>query len=173
MTTLDFLKDQVIETRNFTKRLISEMPEDLWFEIPENTDSNFAWQVGHIFVAQNYHVISCVFGREPKIFEKIPIRSYMKVFAGLGSLHRSVDKDFVTIPELTENLDFVFDLCIEKLDKTNDEILKEELEPTPFRNPIAKNKYQSISWSFKHEMWHCAEMEQIKIKFGKQFKWRN
>lgn len=60
MTTLEFLKNQVIETRSFTKRLISEMPEDLWFEIPENTDSNFAWQIGHIFLAQNYHIISLV-----------------------------------------------------------------------------------------------------------------
>lgn len=173
MTTLDFLKNQVTETRNFTKRLISEMPDDLWFNIPENTDSNFAWQIGHIFLAQNYHIISCAFGREPKIFEKIPVQSYANVFGGLGSHHRSVDKDFVKISELKDNLDFVFDLCIEKLATSNDEILTEELEPTPFKNPIAKNKYDAISWSFKHEMWHCAEMEQIKIKLGKQFKWIN
>jgi hypothetical protein len=171
MTTLDFLKNQVIETRTFTKSLISEMPEDLWFKIPENTDSNFAWQIGHIFLAQNFHIISCAFGRESKIFEKIPIQSYAKVFAGLGSHHRSVNKDFVTVSELKDNFNFVFDFCIKKLDSATDEILTQELEPTPFRNPIAKNKYDAISWSFKHEMWHCAEMEQIKIKLGKQFKW--
>lgn len=171
MTTLDFLKNQVIETRNFTKRMISEMPEDLWFKIPENTDSNFAWQIGHILLAQNYHIISCAFGRDKVVFDRIPMQSYAKVFGGLGSPHRSVKKDFVSISELKDNFNFVFDLCIEKLDSANDEILTKDLEPTPFKNPIAKNKYDAISWSFKHEMWHCAEMEQIKIKLGKQFKW--
>ena len=171
MTTLEFLKNQVIETRSFTKRLISEMPEDLWFEIPENTDSNFAWQIGHIFLAQNYHIISCAFGRDKAIFERIPMQSWAKVFGGLGSPNRSVAMEFVKISELKDNFDFVFDLCIEKLNNANDGILNKELEPTPFKNPIARNKYEAISWSFKHEMWHCAEMEQIKIKLGKQFKW--
>jgi hypothetical protein len=173
MTTLNFLKNQVIETRSFTKSLISEMPEELWFEIPENTDSNFAWQIGHIFLSQNYHIISCAFGKEPRIFENIPVQSYAKIFAGLGSHHRSVDKDFVKISELKKNLDLVFNLCLEKLESATDEILIENLEPTLIKNPIAKNKYEAISWSFKHEMWHCAEMEQIKIKLGKQFKWLN
>jgi len=171
MTTLEFLTNQLVETRSFTKRLIAEMPEELWFEKPENTDTNFAWQIGHIFLAQHYHIISCSFGRDPKIFEKIPVHSYAKVFSGLGSQHRSVQDDFVTISDLKDNLDFVFDLCIEKLDGANDSILEEDLEPTLFKNPIAHNKYDAISWSFKHEMWHCAEMEQIKIKLGKQFKW--
>ena len=171
MTTLKLLKDQVIETRSFTKRLIAEMPEDLWYEIPENTDSNFAWQIGHIFLAQNYHIISCVFGIESKVTEKIPLRIYSKVLAGLGSAHRSINKDFASPSELIENLDFVFELCLEKLDNANDQILTEDLEPTIFKNPIARNKYDAISWSFKHEMWHCAEMEQIKIALGKQFKW--
>jgi hypothetical protein len=171
MTTMNFLKDQVIETRNFTKRLISEMPEELWYEIPNHTDSNFAWQMGHLFLAQNYHIISCAFGEEPKISEKLPIRAYARVFGGLGSPHRSVGKDFVSVAELKDHFDFVFDLCIDKLQHASDEILKDQLEPTLFKNPIALNKYEAISWSFKHEMWHCAEMEQIKIHLGKQFTW--
>lgn len=171
MTTVDFLKNQVVETRNFTKRLIAEMPEELWFEIPENTNANFAWQIGHIMLAQHYHIISCAFGIEPAVLEKIPVREYGKVFAGLGSPHRSVGTDFATPGELRENLDFVFDQCVDKLAHANDEMLKEELEPASFKNPIAQNKYDAISWSFKHEMWHCAEMEQIKIRLGRQFQW--
>ncbi len=171
MSTLDFLKDQIVETRSFTNRLIEEMPEDLWYVKPDHTDSNFAWQIGHVFLAQNYHVISCAFGRDPKVFDKIPVQSYSKVFAGLGSDNRSVDKDFITITELKDGFNFIFDLCVEKLVFASDEILDKELEPTSFKNPIAKNKYEAIAWSFKHEMWHCAEMEHIKTKLGKKFKW--
>ena len=171
MTAIIFLKNQLIETRNFTKRLTLGIPEDLWFEIPENTNSNFAWQIGHIFLAQYYHIISCSFGGDKRVFDKIPIPSYAKVMGGLGSPDRSISKDFTSTAELKENLDFIFDLCIEKLDNSNDDILNNKLEPTVFKNPIATNKYEAISWSFKHEMWHCAEMEQIKIKLGKQFEW--
>ena len=49
MKRIDFLREQIIESRNFVNRLISEIPQDLWYTIPQNTDSNFAWQVGYIF----------------------------------------------------------------------------------------------------------------------------
>lgn len=171
MTSLHFLKDQIIETRNFTNRLISELPEELWFHVPENTDVNFAWQIGHIFMAQNFHLNFCVFGRDKQVFEKISLKSYAKVFGGLGSPYRSVSKEFISVQELRDHKDFIFNLCLDKLDLASEEILNEELENTMFKNPIARTKYEAISWSFKHEMWHCAEMEQIKIKLGKPYTW--
>ena len=48
MSKIEFLKEQMIEARAFVKRLMSELPEDLWYVIPEGTDSNFIWQVGHL-----------------------------------------------------------------------------------------------------------------------------
>ena len=50
MSKIEFLREQIIEARNFVNRLISEMPEELWYTIPEGTDSNFAWQIGHLLV---------------------------------------------------------------------------------------------------------------------------
>ena len=63
MKRIDFLREQIIESRNFVNRLISEIPQDLWYTIPQNTDSNFAWQVGHLMISQNFHAgkssVSC------------------------------------------------------------------------------------------------------------------
>lgn len=171
MTTIEFLKNQVIETRQFTKQLISEMPEDLWFERVDNTDSNFAWQIGHMYLAQNYHIISCCFGVDKTVLETISAQKHAKVFGGLGSPNRSVEKGFISVEDLKSNFDYVYNLSVEKLASANDKILTEALEPTMFKNPIANTKYEAIAWSFKHEMWHCAEMEQIKIGLGKQFQW--
>lgn len=173
MTTVQFLKNQIIETRNFTKRLMFETPDELWFTVPENSSSNFAWQVGHILLAQNFHIHTCVFGKDPAILERIPFQTYSRIFMGMGSPNRTADKDVATVSELKELMDFVFDLCVEKLDKANDNMLTEGLEPIPFQHPVAKTKYEALSWSFKHEMWHCAEMELIKIQLGRQFKWIN
>lgn len=38
MSKIDFLKEQIIESRNFVNRLVSELPENLWYTIPEGTD---------------------------------------------------------------------------------------------------------------------------------------
>ena len=35
MSKIEFLREQIIEARNFVNRLISEMPEELWYTIPE------------------------------------------------------------------------------------------------------------------------------------------
>ena len=50
-------------------------------------------------------------------------------------------------------------------------ILSENLEPIPFKHPVTNNKYEALSWCFKHEMWHSAEMEAIKRALGHPAKW--
>lgn len=89
----------------------------------------------------------------------------------MGTLHRSVEKDFVPASELKEQLDFVHDICLASLLTLNDEILNSPLEPIPFKHPVADIKYEALSWCFKHEMWHSAEMEAIKRALGYPIVW--
>ena len=58
-----------------------------------------------------------------------------------------------------------------KFAEINDDILFEQLEPIPFKHPVANNKYEALSWCFKHEMWHSAEMEELKRMLGYPIKW--
>lgn len=60
---------------------------------------------------------------------------------------------------------------IRNLSLLDDRILSENLEPIPFKHPVANNKYEALSWCFKHEMWHSAEMEAIKRALGHPVKW--
>ena len=66
MSKIDFLKEQIVEARTFVNRLMSELPEDLWYVIPEGTDSNFIWQVGHLLVSQNFHTLTSYYRGERK-----------------------------------------------------------------------------------------------------------
>jgi hypothetical protein len=168
MSKIKFLKDQVIESRNFTNRLISEIPEDLWYTIPAGTDSNFAWQIGHVMMGQNYHAITAITGRNEKVYDLIPVTNYVKIFNGMGNLHRSVENNLIPTSELKNQLDAVHEICIDNLSKLSDEILEEKI---PFKHPVAETKYEALSWCFKHEMWHCAEMEAIKRSLGYPIKW--
>lgn len=171
ISKIGFLKDQIIESRNFVNRLISEIPQDLWYTIPNSTDSNFAWQIGHVMMAQNFHAITVITGRNEKVIDLIPIVQYNKIFNGMGSLHRSVDKDLISPAKLKEQFDTVHKICIDTLTKLNDDVLDNKLEPIPFKHPIAETKYEALSWCFKHEMWHSAEMEAIKRNLGYPIKW--
>ena len=168
---LEFLISQIIESRTFAKRLISELPQELWYEIPANTDSNFAWQIGHLLLAQNFHAITVITGRNEHVNRLVPVVQYVKHFNGMGALHRSVEKSLVTPSVLLEQLEAVHEICISNLQKLDETILGQPLEPIPFKHPVANTKYEALSWSFKHEMWHCAEMEAIKQTLGYPTKW--
>jgi hypothetical protein len=89
----------------------------------------------------------------------------------MGALHRSVEKDLISTSKLKEQFDRVHDICIDNLCKLNNDILSDKLEPIPFKHPVANIKYEALSWSFKHEMWHSAEMEAIKRDLGHPIKW--
>ncbi|MDR2968377.1 MAG: DinB family protein [Tannerellaceae bacterium] len=171
MSKIEFLRDQIIESRNFVNRLISELPQDLWYVIPENTDSNFAWQIGHLMISQNFHAITCVAGRSEKVLELIPVIEYVKLFNGMGTSHRSVEKDIIPTDVLKQQFDTVHEICIDGLAKLDDDILNWPLEPVPFKHPVADTKYESLSWCFKHEMWHSAEMEELKRTLGYPIQW--
>lgn len=171
MSKIIFLKEQIIEARNFVNRLVSELPDNLWYTIPEGTDSNFAWQIGHLIISQNFHAITCITGRNDAVSQVIPVMEYVELFNGMGTLHRSVEKDLIPTAELKRQLDAIHDICIANLSLLDNSILSENLEPIPFKHPVANNKYEALSWSFKHEMWHSAEMEAIKRALGYPIKW--
>lgn len=171
MSKIEFLREQIIEARTFVNRLISELPEDLWYVIPEGTDSNFIWQVGHLLVSQNFHAITTITGVNENVGRLLPMKEYNRMFNGMGTLHRSIEKNLIPAGELREQLETVHQICIDNLGTLNDDILLEKLEPIPFRHPVAEIKYEALSWSFKHEMWHSAEMEDIKRKLGYSILW--
>lgn len=171
MSKIDFLKEQIIEARAFVNRLMSELPEELWYIIPEGTDSNFIWQVGHLLVSQNFHTLTAVTGVNEKVGKLLPIQFYNRIFNGLGTLHRSIEKNLIPVSELRKQFEAVNEICLDNLDALNDDVLSEKLEPLPFKHPMAEIKYEALSWSFKHEMWHSAEMEDIKRCLGYPIVW--
>ena len=171
MNKIEFLRDQIIETRNFTNRLIGELPEEKWYLIPENTDSNFAWQVGHLIVSQNFHTLTVISGRNTQVSDSMPLDKYNRLFYGMGSSHRSISVDLIPVKKLREDLNLVHHIALDNLKALTEEQLNDKLEPIPFKHPMADIKYEALSWSFKHEMWHCAEMEYLKIRLGYPIKW--
>lgn len=122
-------------------------------------------------MSQNFHGITVITGRNEKVNNLIPVAQYNRIFNGMGSLHRSFEKDFLSTAKLKELFDTVHAICIENFSNLTDDILDDKLEPIPFKHPIANTKYEALSWCFKYEMLHSAEMEDIKRALGYPIKW--
>ena len=90
---------------------MSELPEDLWYTIPEGTDSNFVWQAGHLLVSQNFHTMTAVTGVNERVGRLIPIKEYNRLFNGMGTLHRSIEKDLIPVTVLKKQLETVHQIC--------------------------------------------------------------
>ena len=101
----------------------------------------------------------------------MPIKEYNRIFNGMGTMHRSIEKDMIPVLKLKEEFEIVHQICISSLETLNDDILSDCLEPLPFKHPVAEVKYEVLAWSFKHEMWHSAEMEAIKRDLGYPIVW--
>ena len=60
---------------------------------------------------------------------------------------------------------------LKTMEKAHGRTPESKLSPLPFKHPVAETKYEALSWSFKHEMWHSAEMEAIKRELGYPIVW--
>ena len=115
MSKIDFLKEQIVEARTFVNRLMSELPEDLWYVIPEGTDSNFIWQVGHLLVSQNFHTLTAITGVNERVGRLVPIQKYNRMFNGMGTLHRSIEKGLISVAELREQMEIVHQMVLRQI----------------------------------------------------------
>jgi len=48
----DAMLGQMAFSRDYTLNLIANVPDELWHTLPEGIPTHFAWQVGHLAVAQ-------------------------------------------------------------------------------------------------------------------------
>jgi hypothetical protein len=166
---IEFIREQNRLTREQTIKILSQTPHNIWYETPEIINSNIAWQVGHLIVSQYYHAIAVITGPNLDIFNVVPLKDYFPVYS---MLTKSVINDLNPTPEkLLSELIFIDNYADKQLDKLNDEDLKEPLEQTKFPHPIAKTKYEALTWNFKHEMWHLGQISTIKRILGNPTKW--
>jgi hypothetical protein len=170
MNRIKIIDEQAQQTREFTKKLIYEVPEDKWYTTPQQINSNIAWQVGHLIMSQNFHSITVVAGANEKIKETIPLKEYAALYAmGATPLQNREAGPLPSI--LKRQLDFVDMVAREVLFALSDDELDNPLVTTGFPHPVAKTKYEALTWSFKHEMWHCGQISMIKRIIGIPTKW--
>lgn len=166
---IQFILDQNKLTRDQTLSLLKSTPTDQWDETPEVIQSNIAWQVGHLIVAQFYHSIAVITKPDPQIYTDIPLKEYIPIYSMKA---KSTINELQPSPEtLLSHLNLVNEYVIQTINSLTDEALDQPLRPTRHPHPMAKTKYEALTWSFRHEMWHLGQIATLKRILGNPVKW--
>lgn len=156
----DLLKNQTVDSFNWTNKLIETIPDEKWFIIPEIIETNLAWQIGHLTLSQYYYTIVLLNGPNKELGEKINLKKYSELFAN-GQQINSLFSE-ITVDELRKNWNLMQHQTIEMLNHLQDKDLNDEIFKLPKPHPFVKIKENSISWNIKHTMWHCGQIATLK-----------
>ena len=166
---VEFIREQSLATRELTLKILKETPFDIWYETPKIIETNIAWQVGHLIVSQYFHSIAVITGPNLDIFSEVPLTSYFPIYS---MMTKSTINELQPEPDrLLKELEIVNNYATRQFDNLKDSELDNPLEPTKMRHPIAKTKYEALTWSFRHEMWHLGQISTLKRILGNSTIW--
>ena len=162
---LKFIKEQIDYVDNWTSNLIADIDE-INCGIVENLDTSINWQIGHLIVSKYFHSIQSAVKNDSGIIseinQKVPISELFKYyFAGSSPLepwkNRPNKKQLL---EYRNEIDVGTNRILESLTENT------LAEKTEIGNPVAKTKYEALTFLFKHQMWHNGQIAMIKRIIG-------
>lgn len=113
---------------------------------------------------QNLKVITPAFA-----FNEVPLSDYFPIYS---MMTKSTVNELKPEPSrLLAELETINKYAIRELNKLTDKNLDEPLEQTKMVHPIAKTKYEALTWSFRHEMWHLGQISTLKRIIGHPTRW--
>ena len=164
---VNLLKNQTIDSHKWVDNIISEFPEDKWFETPEIIETNIAWQIGHLTLSLYYYNIVLIGSPQEDISNEINVKKYSEFFMS-GEKRNEMKSEF-TRETILKNWELLKEKAIEFISKLTDEDLDSEIFKLPKEHPFAKTKEDALSWNIKHTMWHCGQIATLKRIVDKPF----
>ncbi len=162
---LEIIKEQIDWVDNWTFNLISDIDENDC-GIVEVLNTSINWEIGHIIISKYFHSVQSILDKDNRIItelnQKMPIAELFKYyFAGSNPLENWKNR-----PNKKQLLEYKneIDLGTSRILK----ILTENnlTDQTEIGNPVAKTKYEALTFTFKHQMWHNGQIAMIKRIIG-------
>jgi len=161
--SLELAQRQIEFARGYTKTLLEDIPDELWYVQPNGCVSNVAWQVAHIAFAQYALALMRVRGKEPADQDLIS-NDFFKRFKK-GSVPPAAEEDDFPLSEIRATFDRVYDRVLQEIPTYSEPLLAEPL-PVPF--VAYPNKLGSLLFVAAHEMLHAGQIGLIRRQLGKQ-----
>jgi hypothetical protein len=166
VSALKFIREQMVVTRDYTERLLRDIPPSRWLEIPPGGISNIAWQVGHVAIAGYRLGLTRI--RDPRPADEDLIPTTFLKWYGKGTVPSADPVQNETPASLERVLDSVHRQVLKESLGWKDEDLESEcLLP----HPIFSKKIDSLWWYVRHEAIHAGQIGLIRRMLGHDPAW--
>lgn len=162
MRPLELAQLQIAGARAYTRTLLADIPDELWFAQPPHCPSHVAWQVAHLAMAQYGLTLLRIRGKEPSDQELISNRFFRQFKK--GSIPAPDATDHPTAAEIRHVFDAVQERALAEMQDYTDEQL---LEPIPEPYLGYPNKLGSLLFCAAHEMLHAGQIGLIRRMLGR------
>lgn len=169
MTRLQSAMVQLNLARHYTLGLLSDIPDEKWFWMPQGGVTHVAWQVGHIAMAEYNLTLARIRGILPRDRELFTIDNFAELF-GRTSIPQADAANYPTPSALRETLTRIHAQSQQELPALADEELD---QPSALAkpHPIVTTKLSSLLWCAQHEMIHAGQVGLQRRMMGTEPKW--
>lgn len=159
---LEVARKQIEFARGYTKSLIADVEDELWFTIPEGCVTHVAWQVGHLAMAQYGLCLFRIRGRQSEDSELMSSAFRKKYFKGT-----TPDPDPAKNPPV-EEIRTVFQRVYEQAVAEMANYREADLQD-PIDEPYAafNTKLGGLLFCSHHEMMHAGQIGLLRRLLGK------
>ncbi len=154
--------DQIRSARDYTNQLLSDVDDGEWFVIPAGCVSHFAWQMGHLAMAEYGLTMLRLRGKEPSDQEFIN-NDFLRAFKK-GSIPEANADAYPTIAAIRTTFDAVHERALAELANWSEGDLAETI-PEPYA--VENTKLGSVFFCPLHEMVHAGQIGLLRRLLGK------
>jgi len=159
---VEIASQQIEFARDYTSSLIADIHDSDWFQMPGNSVTHVAWQVGHLAMAQYGLCLFRIRGRSPADSELMS-SSFRKKF--MKSTTPNPDPAENPAPaEIREVLDRVHQQTLRELAEYNDNQLQDTIDE-PYA--VFNTKLGALLFCSAHEMMHAGQVGLLRRLLGK------
>jgi uncharacterized damage-inducible protein DinB len=161
MDLVAVVRGQIVFARDYTNKLLEDVPTSEWFRRPAEGVTHVAWQVGHLAVGEYRIAMMRLRGRRPGDEEL-----FSEEFRARFGANSIPDPDPARNPgaeEIRAVFDRVHRQALDELQHLSESELDEPaLNPLPF----CKTKGEALRWCAGHEMMHAGQIGLLRRLLG-------
>ncbi len=157
----DAVAGQIQFARNYTRGLLDAVPDELWGVIPPGASTHFAWQIGHLTVAQYGLMLFRQRGRAEGDLDLLP--SWLRKKYGKGTTPAADLQEVPAKSELLALMDRVHEESLATLPTLTAEVLSEPIDMPYAVYPI---KLGALLFCPLHESIHAGQIGLLRRLHG-------
>lgn len=157
----DAMLGQMVFSRDYTLNLIGNVPDELWHTPPKGVPTHFAWQIGHLAVAQYGLMLFRQRGRAEGDLELMP--GWLRKRYSRGSAPSPDETAEATKAEMLELLAKIHSAAMEYVPTMSAESLAETTEMPFTAYPI---KLGALLFCPLHESIHAGQIGLLRRAHG-------